>query len=73
MAKEVIESLMPGLIKGVSVKVGDVVKEGDTLCILEAMKMENPIFATSGGRVSEVNVSDGQSVKRGDRLFVVEG
>ncbi len=63
---------MPGIIKSVDVAVGDKVNEGDTLCILEAMKMENPIVAPASGKISEVNVSSGQSVKRGDMLIVIE-
>lgn len=72
MAKEIIESPMPGIIKEVYVAVDDQVNENDTLCILEAMKMENPIVATVGGKISEVNISQGQSVKRGDTLIVIE-
>lgn len=72
MAKEIVESPMPGTIKSVNVSVGDQVNEDDTLCILEAMKMENPIVAPLGGKVSEVNVSAGQAVKRGESLVVIE-
>ncbi len=72
MAREIIESHMPGVIKGVSIAVGDQVKEGDILCLLEAMKMENPIVAPIGGRIVEVNVSNGQAVKRGYALFAIE-
>ncbi len=72
MARETVESPMPGLIKNVNVAVGDTVKEGDTLCILEAMKMENPIVAPASGKISEVNVSSGKSVKSGDMLVIIE-
>jgi len=72
MAREIVASPMPGIIKSVDVDVGDKVNEGDTLCILEAMKMENPIVAPASGKISEVNVSSGQSVKRGDMLIVIE-
>jgi biotin carboxyl carrier protein len=72
MAREVVVSPMPGLIKSVDVAVNDNVNEGDTLCILEAMKMENPIVAPVAGKISEVSVSSGQSVKLGDTLFVIE-
>jgi biotin carboxyl carrier protein len=72
MAREIVASPMPGIIKSVDVAVGDKVNEGDTLCILEAMKMENPIVAPASGKISEVNVSSGQSVKRGDMLIVIE-
>jgi acetyl-CoA/propionyl-CoA carboxylase biotin carboxyl carrier protein len=72
MAREIVASPMPGIIRSVDVAVGDKVNEGDTLCILEAMKMENPIVAQASGKISEVNVSSGQSVKRGDMLIVIE-
>jgi acetyl-CoA/propionyl-CoA carboxylase biotin carboxyl carrier protein len=72
MAREIVASPMPGIIKSVDVAVGDKVNEGDTLCILEAMKMENPIVAPASGKISEVSVSGGQSVKRGDMLIVIE-
>lgn len=73
MAQEIVESPMPGIIKSVCVAVGDQVNENDTLCILEAMKMETPLVAPIAGKISEVNISDGQSVKGGDKLFVIEG
>jgi biotin carboxyl carrier protein len=72
MAREIVLCPMPGLIKNVNVAVNDEVKEGDTLCILEAMKMENPIVAPVSGKISEVNVSSGKSVKSGDMLVVIE-
>ena len=72
MAQETVQSPMPGIIKSVEVVVGDQVKEGDTLCVLEAMKMETPIVAPVGGRIGEVSISEGQSVKGGDRLIVIE-
>lgn len=50
MGREIIESHMPGIIRSVSVVVGDRVKEGDVLCLLEAMKMENPIVAPVGAK-----------------------
>ena len=72
MAKETVVSPMPGIIKEIDVSVGDKVNEGDTLCILEAMKMENPIVAPVSGKISEINVSAGQPVKRGDTLVAIE-
>jgi biotin carboxyl carrier protein len=53
---------MPGTIIKVSVKVGDAVKKGDVLCVLEAMKMENDIMAASDGVVASVEVAQGASV-----------
>ena len=50
---------MPGTILRVSVSAGQAVKPGDTVCILEAMKMKNPIRATGAGTVAEIAVSGG--------------
>lgn len=59
---------MPGTILKVEATVGQTVKKGDTLCILEAMKMENAIPAPEDGTVSSVNVTKGASVNAGDLL-----
>ena len=58
----VVKAPMPGNIMKVNVKVGDAVKKGDVLCILEAMKMENEIFAPADGTVASVEVSQGATV-----------
>lgn len=60
---------MPGDIVGIHVKVGQVVKPGDPLCILDAMKMKNTIHAPQGGIIAEVCVAEGQSVEYGVILF----
>jgi glutaconyl-CoA decarboxylase len=62
---------MPGKILKVATSVGAVVKNGDILLILEAMKMENEILAGRGGTVKEIRVKDGDSVNTGDVLVVV--
>lgn len=54
------------------VKVGDTVREGQTLMIIEAMKVMNPIPATRGGTVKAILVSDAQPVEFGDPLIVIE-
>jgi acetyl-CoA carboxylase biotin carboxyl carrier protein len=54
------------------VKAGDKVKVGDTLVIIEAMKVMNPIKATKAGTVSEIMVSDAQPVEFGEPLLVIE-
>ena len=59
---------MPGTILKVEVTVGQAVKKGDTLCILEAMKMENAIPAPEDGTVASINVQKGASVNAGDIL-----
>jgi biotin carboxyl carrier protein len=59
---------MPGTILKVNVTAGQAVKSGDTLCVLEAMKMENEIKAPKDGVVSTVAVTKGASVNTGDAL-----
>lgn len=66
-----IAAPMPGKILSVRVKVGDSIKEGDTVCTLEAMKMEMPIAATATGKVVAVQVSVGDTVGNGDPLVTV--
>lgn len=62
---------MPGSIVGVKVNVGDTVKSGDVLCILEAMKMENEIMAPKDGKIVSVSVSQGNTVNTGDVLVSI--
>jgi len=62
---------MPGTIMSVKVKVGDTVNEGDLVCILEAMKMENEIFANASGKVVGISVNNGASVNSGDVLVSI--
>lgn len=62
---------MPGNINDVSVKVGDSVKNGDKLVVLEAMKMENDITAPADGTIAAVSVSKGDVVSTGDLLVVI--
>ncbi|UCH04483.1 MAG: biotin/lipoyl-binding protein, partial [Candidatus Thorarchaeota archaeon] len=63
---------MPGKITEVSVKIGDKVKPGQTVCILEAMKMFNELKATNAGVVKEVNVETGSNVTPNDILVLIE-
>jgi biotin carboxyl carrier protein len=63
-----ITSPMPGTILSVDVRVGDVIEPGQVVCILEAMKMKNPIRASFGGTVSEISVTAGQAVAYGHVL-----
>lgn len=62
---------MPGTILSINVKVGDTVKKGQVLCILEAMKMENEIMAGNDGTVASVAVSQGDSVSTGQVLIAL--
>lgn len=66
-----INSPMPGTIVNVPVKVGQAVKAGDVLVILEAMKMENEIKAPKDGTVTSVNVNKGESVNTGTLLVTL--
>ena len=72
MAQETIEVPITGKIISVDVKVGDEVKEGDTLCILESMKMENPILAPVNGTIAKIGITADQSVKPGDMMVIIE-
>lgn len=54
------------------VKVGDKVKQGDTLCIIEAMKVMNPIKAAKAGTVSVINIADAQPVEYGEPLMYID-
>ena len=59
---------MPGIVLRIPVRVGQKVARGDVLCVLEAMKMKNPIPANQEGRVAEIAVKPGQAVAFGDLL-----
>jgi biotin carboxyl carrier protein len=70
--KSVVTASMPGRVVLLKVEVGDSVKEGDTLCVLEAMKMENEIAAPMPGVIKEIRVSEGTGVDRGDALVLIK-
>lgn len=72
MAQEVVEAPIPGKILEVHVNKGDKVKEGDIICTLESMKMENPILTPVSGVVSEIRVSPAQAIKSGDVIAIIE-
>ncbi|MDO5851376.1 MAG: sodium-extruding oxaloacetate decarboxylase subunit alpha [Methanobacteriaceae archaeon] len=67
-----IVSNMQGMIIKLKVKLGDKVNEGDTVAILEAMKMENDIKSSKSGKVSEIVIEEGSTVEKGDLLIVLE-
>ena len=66
-----VKSPLPGVILDINVKVGDTVKSGQKLLILEAMKMENVINSDRDGTITEVCVSKGDSVLEGANLVIV--
>jgi len=72
LAKEIVEVPISGKITTVEVRVGDQVKEGDTICYIESMKMENAIMAPVSGMITEVKVSPSQVVDTGDLIAVIE-
>lgn len=67
-----IKSPLPGVILNVLVNTGDSVKKGDTVMILEAMKMENSIKADRDGKITAINVKQGDSVLEGTVLITIE-
>ena len=69
---EKVNAPMPGTILSVNVKVGDAVKKGQVLVVLEAMKMENEIMSPVDGTVTFVGVNQGASVESGTAICVIE-
>ncbi|MBA7477605.1 Glutaconyl-CoA decarboxylase subunit gamma [subsurface metagenome] len=72
MAREVIEVPITGKIISVNVKPGDKVNEGDTLCLLESMKMENPILAPVEGTILQIEIVAEQIVKPGETIAIID-
>lgn len=68
-----VSSPLPGTVVSISVAQGDQVEPGQELCVLEAMKMNNPIRATQAGVVKEIYIQVGQKVQHGDPLLSIEG
>ena len=62
---------LPGTINEIKVKVGDKVNAGDTVVILEAMKMQNNIEAETSGTITSINVNKGDAVMEGDTLVTI--
>jgi acetyl-CoA carboxylase biotin carboxyl carrier protein len=67
-----VEAHITGTVWKIEVAVGDSVDEGDTVVILESMKMEMPVEAEDAGTVKEISVEEGQAVSEGDTLVVLE-
>ena len=67
-----VEAHITGTVWKIEVSVGDEVEEGDTVAILESMKMEMPVEAEDEGTVKEILVAEGQAVSEGDVLMTLE-
>ncbi|ADB50004.1 biotin/lipoyl-binding carrier protein [Conexibacter woesei] len=67
-----VEAHITGTVWRVEVEVGDTIDEGDTVVILESMKMEMPVEAEDPGTVKEIRCAEGQAVSEGDTLVVLE-
>jgi acetyl-CoA carboxylase biotin carboxyl carrier protein len=67
-----VEAHITGTVWKIEVAVGDSIDEGDTVVVLESMKMEMPVEAEDGGTVREIRCEEGQSVSEGDTLVVLE-
>jgi acetyl-CoA carboxylase biotin carboxyl carrier protein len=67
-----VEAHITGTVWKIEVQVGDTVEEGDTIVILESMKMEMPVEAEDEGTVAEIRCEEGQAVSEGDTLVVLE-
>ena len=67
-----VEAHITGTVWKIEVEVGDSVQEGDTVVVLESMKMEMPVEAEDPGVVTEIRCTEGQSVSEGDTLVVLE-
>jgi acetyl-CoA carboxylase biotin carboxyl carrier protein len=71
VSEEVIAEMVANVWK-VLVSEGDEVGDGETICILESMKMEIPVEAPSSGTVSSIKVAEGETVQEGDVIAVIE-
>jgi pyruvate carboxylase subunit B len=67
-----VTSHMQGMVLSVKVDVGDLISEGDTVCVIEAMKMENTIHAPHGGVVKEIFIAEGDAVSSGHVLMCID-
>ena len=70
---EEVKAPMPGLVLRINVKVGDTVKKNDVIMVMEAMKMENEIYAPCDGKITSIAVSQGQQLQAGDNLITIGG
>ncbi len=71
MGNALVRAPMPGLVLGIPLEIGTRVARGQTVVVLEAMKMENDLASPTAGTLEEVRVSKGQTVNQGDILVVI--
>lgn len=71
-AASAVKSPLPGTIMSFNVKVGDTVNAGDTVCVLEAMKMENDVHTQKGGTVKQILVGVGDAILEGTDIMIIE-
>jgi biotin carboxyl carrier protein len=71
LAGETMAAPMPGTILDIKISEGQEVKSGDVVLILEAMKMENEIVASAGGKIEKIYINKGESVSTGDPLVTI--
>lgn len=67
-----IKAPLPGTLMSINVKVGDTIAAGDTVCVLEAMKMENDIHAPQGGKVVKILANVGDAIPQDGEIMIVE-
>jgi len=67
-----VEAHITGTVWKIECEVGDEIGEGDTVAVLESMKMEMPVEAEDAGTVTEIRCEEGQAVSEGDTLVVLE-
>ena len=72
MPQEIIVAPLPGRIIKVNFSAGSQISEGDTICEIESMKMENPVISPVSGVVSEINIEPEQVVAQGVTLAVID-
>lgn len=72
MPLEKLESPLPGKILRVNARLGNHVNEGDTICVIEAMKMENDIIAPVSGTIKELKIAPEQVVQSSELLAIIE-
>lgn len=71
-AASAVKSPLPGTIMSFTVKEGDAVKSGDTVCVLEAMKMENDVHSSKTGTVKKILVNVGDAILEGTDIMIIE-